>query len=111
MAKYKFTIKIGTGTEQVFTTDSYNVTIKGERKIELGLFFMRYSINELSFLGDAYKLLLATFLNTSCEDCEIKVYQTCETAETEISVSYTHLRAHETVLDLVCRLLLEKKKK
>eukprot|EP00656_Telonema_subtile_P009218 TRINITY_DN14327_c0_g1_i1.p1 TRINITY_DN14327_c0_g1~~TRINITY_DN14327_c0_g1_i1.p1 ORF type:complete len:230 (-),score=52.91 TRINITY_DN14327_c0_g1_i1:23-712(-) len=27
-----------------------------------------------------------------------------------LSVSYTHLRAHETVLDLVCRLLLEKKK-
>src|SRR5665811_1160606 len=26
-------------------------------------------------------------------------------------VSYTHLRAHETVLDLVCRLLLEKKQK
>ena len=24
-------------------------------------------------------------------------------------VSYTHLRAHETVLDLVCRLLLENK--
>eukprot|EP00657_Telonema_sp_P-1_P003093 TRINITY_DN17351_c0_g1_i1.p1 TRINITY_DN17351_c0_g1~~TRINITY_DN17351_c0_g1_i1.p1 ORF type:complete len:136 (-),score=84.13 TRINITY_DN17351_c0_g1_i1:95-502(-) len=28
-----------------------------------------------------------------------------------MAVSYTHLRAHETVLDLVCRLLLEKKKK
>eukprot|EP00831_Metopus_contortus_P082075 TRINITY_DN8792_c0_g1_i16.p1 TRINITY_DN8792_c0_g1~~TRINITY_DN8792_c0_g1_i16.p1 ORF type:complete len:144 (-),score=56.60 TRINITY_DN8792_c0_g1_i16:84-515(-) len=27
------------------------------------------------------------------------------------SVSYTHLRAHETSLHLVCRLLLEKKKK
>ena len=26
------------------------------------------------------------------------------------SVSYTHLRAHETREDLVCRLLLEKKK-
>ena len=26
------------------------------------------------------------------------------------AVSYTHLRAHETVLDLVCRLLIEKKK-
>ncbi len=26
------------------------------------------------------------------------------------TVSYTHLRPHETVLDLVCRLLLEKKK-
>ena len=30
---------------------------------------------------------------------------------TSETVSYTHLRAHETVLDLVCRLLLEKKKK
>ena len=28
-----------------------------------------------------------------------------------LAVSYTHLRAHETVLDLVCRLLLEKKNK
>src|SRR5665811_2434562 len=28
--------------------------------------------------------------------------------DTTIPVSYTHLRAHETVLDLVCRLLLEK---
>ena len=27
-----------------------------------------------------------------------------------LPVSYTHLRAHETVLDLVCRLLLETKK-
>eukprot|EP00657_Telonema_sp_P-1_P008091 TRINITY_DN28670_c0_g1_i1.p1 TRINITY_DN28670_c0_g1~~TRINITY_DN28670_c0_g1_i1.p1 ORF type:complete len:187 (-),score=52.90 TRINITY_DN28670_c0_g1_i1:77-637(-) len=31
--------------------------------------------------------------------------------ETADAVSYTHLRAHETVLDLVCRLLLEKKKR
>ena len=28
----------------------------------------------------------------------------------DISVSYTHLRAHETGRNLVCRLLLEKKK-
>ena len=32
------------------------------------------------------------------------------TTDDEGAVSYTHLRAHETVLDLVCRLLLEKKK-
>ena len=31
--------------------------------------------------------------------------------ENATSVSYTHLRAHATVLDLVCRLLFEKKKK
>ena len=30
-------------------------------------------------------------------------------SEVRRPVSYTHLRAHETVLDLVCRLLLEKK--
>ena len=33
-----------------------------------------------------------------------------EDLQTPHTVSYTHLRAHETVLDLVCRLLLEKKK-
>ena len=27
-----------------------------------------------------------------------------------VAVSYTHLRAHETVLELVCRLLLDKNK-
>eukprot|EP00828_Plagiopyla_frontata_P030202 TRINITY_DN3924_c0_g1_i5.p5 TRINITY_DN3924_c0_g1~~TRINITY_DN3924_c0_g1_i5.p5 ORF type:complete len:103 (+),score=16.92 TRINITY_DN3924_c0_g1_i5:345-653(+) len=30
---------------------------------------------------------------------------------THVPVSYTHLRAHETGRNLVCRLLLEKKKK
>ena len=33
-----------------------------------------------------------------------------EVREALVPVSYTHLRAHETVLDLVCRLLLETKK-
>ena len=31
--------------------------------------------------------------------------------KTLVPVSYTHLRAHETKANLVCRLLLEKKKK
>ena len=30
--------------------------------------------------------------------------------QVDVAVSYTHLRAHETEADLVCRLLLEKKK-
>ena len=34
-----------------------------------------------------------------------------DVADRARTVSYTHLRAHETVLDIVCRLLLEKKKK
>ena len=35
--------------------------------------------------------------------------QSGEVLQGRYTVSYTHLRAHETVLDLVCRLLLEKK--
>ena len=34
-----------------------------------------------------------------------------DTVTINYPVSYTHLRAHETVLDLVCRLLLDKKNK
>ena len=39
------------------------------------------------------------------------VFMHIEEPEPLTPVSYTHLRAHETVLDLVCRLLLEKKKR
>ena len=38
------------------------------------------------------------------------VYWQITNSDSTVPVSYTHLRAHETVLDLVCRLLLEKKK-
>ena len=40
----------------------------------------------------------------------VKVFRSVDGGDTwSDPVSYTHLRAHETVLDLVCRLLLEKK--
>ena len=38
-------------------------------------------------------------------------YKTGDFSATPNPVSYTHLRAHETREDIVCRLLLEKKKK
>ena len=38
-------------------------------------------------------------------------YEVLSVKANHVAVSYTHLRAHETVLDLVCRLLLEKKQK
>ena len=40
---------------------------------------------------------------------DIRVIEMMRTTPRHLSVSYTHLRAHETVLDLVCRLLLEQK--
>ena len=57
-----------------------------------------------------------------CRDITLAAYEVVRDRETTqleilretklnvITVSYTHLRAHETVLDLVCRFLLEKKK-
>ena len=42
---------------------------------------------------------------------DYEIYGSYNNAYSSNPVSYTHLRAHETVLDLVCRLLLEKKKK
>ena len=44
--------------------------------------------------------------NTSC----LSPYITHGTINELETVSYTHLRAHETKANLVCRLLLEKKK-
>src|SRR5450756_3217686 len=40
-----------------------------------------------------------------------KIWMGSPPAIHRMTVSYTHLRAHETRHDLVCRLLLEKKKK
>eukprot|EP00831_Metopus_contortus_P072721 TRINITY_DN66342_c0_g1_i1.p1 TRINITY_DN66342_c0_g1~~TRINITY_DN66342_c0_g1_i1.p1 ORF type:complete len:191 (+),score=46.72 TRINITY_DN66342_c0_g1_i1:71-643(+) len=40
-----------------------------------------------------------------------KMYSPKSQKSSHVPVSYTHLRAHETSLHLVCRLLLEKKKK
>ena len=42
---------------------------------------------------------------------EVRINRMDVSAAGAAPVSYTHLRAHETVLDLVCRLLHEKKKK
>ena len=39
----------------------------------------------------------------------VKIYKARTTVTGHVPVSYTHLRAHETSLHLVCRLLLEKK--
>src|SRR5665811_1457720 len=53
-----------------------------------------------------YHPVLAT-----CADTGEVVHARMRGGNAASAVSYTHLRAHETVLDLVCRLLLEKKKK
>ena len=73
-------------------------------------------------LGDVYKRQILNKItdkcgiNLTCMMPYLQVLGEIPTDDKVLSiyynpVSYTHLRAHETVLDLVCRLLLEKKKK
>ena len=54
--------------------------------------------------------LPADRLSFIVDDCNIKILISSD-SQTPTPVSYTHLRAHETEADLVCRLLLEKKSK
>ena len=56
--------------------------------------------------------LMSQYYPTNKANKDILIDRAIRNSEYEkaIPVSYTHLRAHETVLDIVCRLLLEKKK-
>ena len=63
-------------------------------------------------IRDSYKAIITLrpgWHNDEDDKGKIKIVMT-GSASDPVAVSYTHLRAHETVLDLVCRLLLEKKK-
>ena len=63
----------------------------------------------LRFTGEAHPGP-ATFTQSSSFSCGAGLQSESRMLLCCAPVSYTHLRAHETVLDLVCRLLLEKKK-
>ena len=76
----------------------------------------RSTLDRSSAASDVYKrqhrLLHFAGISGAADQHELlgKVYRDDRlAAHTMLAVSYTHLRAHETVLDLVCRLLLEKK--
>ena len=67
-------------------------------------------IRDSNGIGQASRSFNAySYSTTIAADLDDDV-NTLELAAGYSAVSYTHLRAHETVLDLVCRLLLEKKK-
>ena len=61
-----------------------------------------------SLIGDPGEWTLIHFLDRLNSAAD-RVNVGCQAVDDP--VSYTHLRAHETVLDIVCRLLLETKQK
>ena len=76
----------------------------------------RSTLDRSSAASDVYKrqqppVVVCSFGDASVTEGEVaEAFQMAALKQLPIPVSYTHLRAHETVLDLVCRLLLEKKK-
>ena len=69
----------------------------------------------MGWFADSMRLRDVINLVTSIEiplpDSPDSLDENDELLDGPTTVSYTHLRAHETCADLVCRLLLEKKKK
>src|SRR5665811_2564789 len=83
----------------------------GEIVIIISLLTGVFGILNASVHRDFKKMLAyCTIENIGIIGLSIGLFLVGESLNNTTSVSYTHLRAHETVLDLVCRLLLEKKK-
>ena len=75
--------------------------------------FIRDSTSAVGIVAKSWDYHVLEALQTTLEEGEAMIADSVaylHGAGRRVPVSYTHLRAHETVLDLVCRLLLEKKK-
>ena len=75
----------------------------------------RSTLDRSSAASDVYKRQAEDFAQVVERALELRIFAVHLVDEDHarqlplVPVSYTHLRAHETVLDLVCRLLLENK--
>ena len=98
-------IRLFNGNESILISDVIRSTVKNEVSLDdldkaVGVYhngtYRCWVVEDDGDSGEAYPDMALVY------DAYLKAWVR--------SVSYTHLRAHETVLDLVCRLLLEKKK-
>ena len=71
---------------------------------------MDYNYATLSVFPSGIEMKAEGTWDAPVRELSVKEISDYLTSLSNTPVSYTHLRAHETVLDLVCRLLLEKKK-
>ena len=78
-----------------------DVRLLVESTLSLLITFLHSLLTLISFAAILWQLSGSILLSVAGTDWRIDGY---------MSVSYTHLRAHETGRNLVCRLLLEKKK-
>src|SRR5665648_1139176 len=95
----------GTDVERTYITDDLRETLN-----HFALTRSNQKIREES--DRIYKALKADIQDVMDGKDDIRIMRVVDRkiGKTYAPVSYTHLRAHETRHDLVCRLLLEKKK-
>ena len=97
-----------------------NVRIEGDtvwlNQAQMAELLQTTSQNITLHIGNIYKEKELTMESTCKDFLQVQIEKNRQVTRKikhynldVITVSYTHLRAHETVLDLVCRLLLEKK--
>src|SRR5665811_1750106 len=100
-------------TKQNATEVSYNDFLLSFKETLKSAFYQRDNIEKFILSRGFPALVMRDIMATKPLSVAIpKEYGGRGTCAREslglLAVSYTHLRAHETVLDLVCRLLLEK---
>src|SRR5680860_763694 len=83
--------------------------IRDDMKVGDGVLFYHSSAKPPGVAGLA-RISRAAYPDPTARDSKSHYYDAKASDEDPRSVSYTHLRAHETDSYLVCRLLLEKKK-
>ena len=92
---YPTAMAFGTFIESWYSTDTAKIWIYNAWWFEVIMVFMA-----INFIGNIFKYRLLRKEKWAVLMIHLSF----------LSVSYTHLRAHETGRNLVCRLLLEKKK-
>src|SRR5450756_443038 len=83
----------------------------GETYLDGTAGFGSHAAAVLDKIGPRGRLILVDRDAHATQALDERFGDTAEIIHADFPVSYTHLRAHETRHDLVCRLLLEKKKK
>ena len=91
-----------------FTRTFFKLQTDSEEIIELGVQYL--SICLIFSVGVLEQVVLERILQGTGKTIYTMITQGAGAVINIIPVSYTHLRAHETGRNLVCRLLLEKKK-
>ena len=96
---------------EVESTEEYGgyISAEGEQLVVVELTLKSTYPQSVTMFDSDFQLSWAGMSQDDTRCMPVEYY--CQQQLPSESVSYTHLRAHETGRNLVCRLLLEKKKK